>query len=280
MTVKIITDTLSDITADMAAKLGITVIPLYVRFGETIYRDRIDITSEDFYRRLVNEPKLPSTTQPSPNDFAEVYKKLGEQTDEILVITVSSKMSGTSQSANQAKELAKSKVKIEVIDTLQVAMAEGLVVMAAADAANKGGNLAQVAEVARKALSRIHLVAYFDTLKYLAKGGRIGKASGLVGSLLSVKPILTIREGEMAPLTRVRSLPAGLDYVFNFAKGFPKIEAIAVEHATTTVEADKLVERLGAIFPKDKIVRSVISPVIGTYSGPGALALTVLEAEK
>jgi DegV family protein with EDD domain len=280
MTVKIITDTLSDITADMAAKLGITIIPLYVRFGETMYRDRIDITSEDFYRRLVNEVKLPSTTQPSPNDFAELYKKLAEQTDEILVVTVSSKMSGTSQSATQAKELVMGKVKVEVVDTMHVAMAEGLPVLAAANAAARGGNLAQVAEATRSALSRVHLVAYFDTLKYLAKGGRIGKAAGLVGSLLSVKPLLTIREGEMAPLTRVRSLSAGLDAMYNFAVAYPKIEAMSVEHATTSVEADKLVERLGAIYPKDKIVRSVITPVIGTYSGPGAIALTVLEAEK
>jgi DegV family protein with EDD domain len=280
MTVKIVTDTLSDITADLAAQLGITVIPLYVRFGEEMYRDRIDITSEDFYRRLVNEPKLPSTTQPSPNDFLDIYKKLAEGTDEILVITVSSKMSGTYQSAVQAKELLNCKAKIEVIDSLQVAMAEGLVVIAAANAARQGGDLAKIAGVARSALSRVHLVAYFDTLKYLAKGGRIGKASGLVGSLLSVKPILTIKEGEMAPLTRVRSLSAGLDYLYNFTAGFKNIEALALEHATTTLEADKLVERLNALYPKDKIYRSVISPVIGTYSGPGALALTVLEAEK
>jgi DegV family protein with EDD domain len=280
MTVKIVTDTLSDITADLAAKLGVTVIPLYVRFGETLYRDRIDITSEDFYRRLVNEPKLPSTTQPSPNDFAEVYNKLAEETDEILVISISSKMSGTYQSATQAKEMVQGKVKIEIIDTLQVAMAEGLVVVSAVNAVKAGANLAAAAEAARSALSRIHLVAYFDTLKYLAKGGRIGKASGLVGSLLSVKPILTTREGEMAPLTRVRSLSAGLDYLYNVVAGTSKVEAVAVEHATTTVEADKLVERLNNIFPKENIYRSVISPVIGTYSGPGAIALTVLEAEK
>jgi DegV family protein with EDD domain len=123
-------------------------------------------------------------------------------------------------------------------------------------------------------------VAYFDTLKYLAKGGRIGKAQGLLGSMLSVKPILTIRDGEMAPLTRVRSLTAGLDYLYNVVATASKIEGVAVEHATTRVEADKLVERIGKIFPKEKIYRSVISPVIGTYSGPGALALTVLEAEK
>lgn len=280
MTVKIITDTLSDITADIAANQDITIIPLYVRFGETIYRDRIDITSEDFYRRLLNEPKLPSTTQPSPNDFVELYKKLGAETDEILVITVSSKMSGTSQSAIQAKDLVKNKIKIEVIDSLQVAMAEGLVVMEAARTAQKGANLAEVVAAAHNALTRIHLVAYFDTLKYLAKGGRIGKAKGLIGSLLSVKPILTIKEGEMAPKTQVRSLSAGLDYMYNFAAGFSKIEALAVEHATTSVEADKLTERLSAIFPREKIVRSVITPVIGTYSGPGAIAVTVLEAEK
>jgi DegV family protein with EDD domain len=279
MTVKIVTDTLSDITADLAAKMGITVIPLYVRFGETIYRDRIDISSEDFYRRLVNEPKLPSTTQPSPNDFLEVYNKLAQQTDEILVITVSSKMSGTSQSARQAKDMVKGKVKIEIIDSLQVAMGLGLTVITAANAAKPGASLAKVAETVNNTLPRIHVICYFDTLKYLAKGGRIGKASGLVGSLLSVKPILTVREGEMAPLTRVRSMNAGMDYLYNVAAGM-KIEQMSVEHATTAVEADKLVERMNAFYAKDKIYRSVISPVIGTYCGPGAVSLTVLEAEK
>ncbi len=280
MTVKIVTDTLSDITADLAAKLDVTVIPLYVRFGEEIYRDRIDITSEDFYRRLVNESKLPSTTQPSPNDFAEIYKKLAEETDEILVITISSKMSGTFQSAVQAKEAVRGKCKVEVVDSLQVAFAEGLVVISVVNAVKNGANLHEAADMAHSAMSRIHLVAYFDTLKYLAKGGRIGKASGLVGSLLSVKPMLTTKDGEMAPLTRVRSLSAGLDYLYNVVAGSSEIEALAVEHATSTAEADKLVERLGAIYPKEKIYRSVISPVIGTYSGPGAIALTVLEAEK
>jgi DegV family protein with EDD domain len=280
MTVKIVTDTLSDITGDLAAQLGVTVVPLYVRFGEEIYRDRVEITSEDFYRRLVNEPKLPSTTQPTPNDFVEVYQKLAQETDEILVVVVSSKLSGTYQSATQAKEYLKGKCKIEIVDSLTVAMAEGLIVVSAVKAVKEGANLDKVADMARKAVPRSHLIAYFDTLKYLAKGGRIGKASGLLGSLLSVKPILTVHGGEMAPLTRVRSLSAGLDYLYNVVAGFSKIEGLAVEHATTPGDADKLVERLGAIYPKEKIYRSIISPVIGTYSGPNALALTVLEAEK
>jgi DegV family protein with EDD domain len=280
MTVKIVTDTLSDITFDLAEKLGVSVVPLYVRFGEEMYRDRVDISSQDFYRRLVNEPKLPSTTQPTPNDFAEVYKKLAQETDEILAIVVSSKLSGTYQSATQAKEMVNSKCRIEVVDSQQVAMGMGLIVISAVKAAKEGADLTKLADMARKAISRTHLVAYFDTLKYLAKGGRIGKAQGLLGSVLSVKPILTVRDGEMAPLTRVRSLTAGLDYLYSVAASYSKIEALALEHATTPADADKLVERLDKIFPKTQIYRSVISPVIGTYSGPNALALTVLEAEK
>jgi DegV family protein with EDD domain len=280
MTVKIVTDTLSDITDELAEEWGLTVVPLYVRFGKQIYRDRVEITTEDFYRRLVNEPVLPSTTQPTPNDFAGVYQKLAQETDEILVIVVSSKLSGTYQSAMQARDYLKNKCRIEIVDSLNVALGEGLIVISAAKAIKEGADLATATEVARGAISRCHLIAYFDTLKYLAKGGRIGKAQGLLGSVLSVKPILTVKDGEMAPMTRVRSLSAGLDYLYNTAVGFKNIEGLALEHATTPVDADNLAKRLDAIYPSERIYRSVISPVIGTYAGPNALALTILEAEK
>ncbi len=281
MTVKVVTDTLCDITGDLVTQLGITTVPLYVRFGEEVYRDRVDITSEDFYRRLMNEPKLPSTTQPTPNDFTEVYTKLAQETDEILVIVVSSKLSGTYQSATQAKDYLKNKCRIEIIDSTTVAMGEGLIVISAVNAIKAGANLDKAAEIARKATTRSHLIAYFDTLKYLAKGGRIGKAKEFLGSMLSVKPLLTIEDGEMSPLTRVRSIRAGLDYLYNFVASHKgNIEGLAVEHTTDIENADLLVNRLGDIYPKERIYRSIISPVIGTYSGPNAMALTVLEAEK
>ncbi len=280
MTVKIITDTLSDITGDLVDELGITVVPLYVRFGEEIYRDRVEITSEEFYRRLVNEPTLPSTTQPTPNDFVEVYNKVAKETDEILVIVVSSKLSGTFQSATQAKEMVKNKCRIEIVDSLSVAMTQGLIVIAAVKAVKAGAKLDEAAELARKAVPRSHLVAYFDTLKYLAKGGRIGKAQSLLGSMLSVKPILTMRDGEMAPLTRMRSLNAGMDYLYNAVAAVPEIEELAVEHTTNIADADAMIERLSAIYPKERIYRSDISPVIGVYSGPNALAVSILEAGK
>jgi DegV family protein with EDD domain len=280
MTVKIVTDSLSDITNDIAGEMGITVVPLYVRFGEEVFRDRVEITTEEFYRRLVGDDILPSTTQPTPNDFASVYRKLAEETDEILVIVVSSKLSGTYQSALQAKESFEGKCRIEIVDSLSVAMGMGLIVIAAAKAVMAGANLDEVTNLALRAVPRSHVIAYFDTLKYLAKGGRIGKAQSLLGSVLSVKPILMVKDGEMAPLTRVRSVHAGIDYLYNFVAGFSNIEGLAVEHATTPDDADRLVERLGSIYPKEKIHRSIVSPVIGTHAGPHPIAVMVLEAEK
>lgn len=279
MTVKIVTDTLSDITGDLAKNLDLVIVPLYVRFGDEIFRDRVEISTEEFYRRLVYESTLPSTTQPTPHDFVEVYNKLAKETDEILVITISSKLSGTYQSAMQAKKMIQGKCRINVVDSLSVAMGQGLIVISTVNAVKKGANLDEATEFAQKTVTRSHLIAYFDTLKYLAKGGRIGKAQGLLGSMLSVKPILMVKDGEMSPLTRVRSLNGGFDYLFSVVANAGKLESLAVEHATTPGDADKLVERFSTIFPKEDIYRSVISPVVGTHAGPNALAVSYLEAE-
>ena len=279
MAVKIVTDSLSDITSDIAQGLGITVVPLTVSFGKESFLDRITMTTDEFYYRLVHDPNWPTTTQPPPGAFLDVYNKLAEETDEILVITLSSKLSGTYQSALNAKGLVEKECRIEVIDSLTVAMGLGLIVIAAAKAAQAGANLDEVAALVHRAMPRSHLFAFFDTLKYLAKGGRIGKAQGLLGAMLSIKPILTVKDGEMSPVTKLRSRAAGMDYLCNSVAGFSHIEELAVEHATTPEEADRLVERLSSVFPKERIYRSTISPVVGTYAGPGAMAVTVLEAE-
>jgi len=280
MTVKIVTDSLSDITGDLTGELGIDVVPVYVRFGEEVYKDRVEMTTEQFYHRLVHGGIFPTTTQPTPNDFVEVYQELAKETDEILVITLSSKLSGTYQSAMQAKSMVQGKCRIEVIDSMTVIMGLGLIVISASDAAKAGANLDELIKLVNSAVQRSHPVMFFDTLKYLAKGGRIGKAQSFLGSVLAVKPVLTIKDGEVHPVTRLRSRTAGLDYLYNFVAGFPKIEHLAVEHATTPDEADALIERLGALYPKEKIYKSTVSPVIGTYAGPNVLSVSVLEAEK
>jgi len=279
MAVKIVTDSLSDITSDLAKEMGITVIPLTVFFGQEAYLDRVTITTDEFYDRLIHGNIWPTTTQPPPKDFTDVYDKLTEETDEILVITLSSKLSGTYQSALAGKDQVKKKCQIEVIDSLTVAMGLGLVVISTARKAQTGAKLDEVTDFARKALDRSHFIAYFDTLKYLAKGGRVGRAQGLLGSILSIKPILTVKEGEISPVTRLRSQAAGREYLYNFITGFSKIEALAVEHTTLPDEADRLAERLSPSYPKEIIYRSTVSPVLGVYGGPNALAVTVLEAE-
>lgn len=277
MAVKIITDSTSDITSDLAQEMGITVVPLTVTFGHESFLDRVEITTDEFYRRLSRENIFPTTTQPSPGAFADVYNKLAEETDEILVVVISGKLSGTYQSATNAKTMVKKKCRIEVIDSLSTAMGLGLMVIAAAKATKGEVKLDEIIDVVNKRIPRVHPIFYFETLKYLAKGGRIGKAQGLLGAMLSIKPLLTVKDGEITPLTRVRTKVAGMDYMYNFVAGFSHIEELAVEHCTTPDDADKLVERLNSIYPKERIYRSTISPVLGTYAGPNAIAVTVLE---
>jgi len=278
MAVSIVTDSTSDITSELAKKLDVTVIPLTVFFGRKSYLDRIEMTTDEFYRRLSTESIFPTTTQPAPAAFTEVYQKILAKGDDVLVIVISSKLSGTFQSATTAISLAGAEGRVQVIDSLSTAMGLGVQVIAAAKLAQRGFALDQVTKAASEYVPRSHVIVLFDTLKYLAKGGRIGKAQGLLGAMLSVKPILTVKDGVVHPLTRLRSMAAGEDYLFNFVKGFSNIAELAVEHATAPKAADALTARLGAIYPAERIYRSTMSPVLGTYMGPNVLSVSVLES--
>jgi len=281
MTVQIITDSLSDLTKEHIAGLGITVVPLRVLFGHETYLDRVTITPDDFYKRLIEGSVWPTSTQPTPQDFANAYDEAAKDTDEILVITLSSKLSGTYQSAKAGIDLKKTKkCRIQVIDSQTVAMGLGLVVLATAREAKNGASLDKLEAFALRGLARSHWVAYFDTLKYLAKGGRIGKAAGLVGSLLSVKPILNSKGGEMSPVTRVRSRAAGLEYIYNFVKENKNIEMLGLEHTTDPMITDSIAGRFVKDYPGVPIIRSSVSPVLGVYGGPNALGVGVLVVEK
>ncbi|MCL2678681.1 MAG: DegV family protein [Dehalococcoidia bacterium] len=280
MAVKIVTDSTSDIPVEVAESLGITIIPLTILFGQETFRDRVDMSTEEFYRRLVRENVLPTTTQPAPGVFAEAYEKLiGGTSDEVLTIVLSGRLSGTYTSAMNAIDMVNGNGRIEVIDSKLAAMSLGLVVVAAAKLAQqKDMTLRRLTEEVRHRLKCANIIVAFDTMKYLAKGGRIGKAQGLLGSLLSVKPVLTLRDGEVAPLTRLRTMKLASDYLYNYVASMKKIEALAVEYATTPHEADVLAMRLGALFPHEQILRSTVSPVLGTYMGPNVLAVSFIEA--
>ncbi|CAI83271.1 MULTISPECIES: DegV family protein [Dehalococcoides] len=277
MTVKIVTDSTSDISQKLAAELGITVVPLTVSFGNEHFKDGVSITPEQFFTRLTSQNIYPTTTQPSPGLFLETFEKLCEETDEILVITVSSKLSGTLSSAKNAAAIIHGRCQVEVIDSQRVIMGTGLLAIYAAELAKTGLNLKELSQAISQKLDDCHPIMYFDTLTYLHKGGRMGKAQSLVGTMLSIKPILKMEDGIICPLSKVRSPRAGMDYLYKFINSYPKIKYLAVEHATSPEDADELVERLGNILPKEQIFRSRIGPVVGTYTGANAVAVTVLE---
>lgn len=279
MAVKIVTDTLSDIPPELAQELGISVVPLNVHFGTEAYRDGIDISTEEFYQRLADDKVFPTTSAPPPGVFVELFTKLAEETDEILAIMPSHKFSAIYESALQGKDLVEVDCHIEVIDSLLVIGSELLVVIKAAKAAQSGATLEQLSEMVRKAMLRAHTRMAFDTLEYLRRGGRIGKGQAFLGGLLRVNPILEVKDGEVMPITRARNRAKAMDYLINFAKGFSKIESLAVEYATTPGDLEILAERLNEICPKELIYKSRVSPVVGAHVGPHVLAVSVLEGE-
>ena len=275
MTVKIVTDSVCDLPPKIANELGITVIPLNVRFGEEVYRDGIDLTAEQFYEKLKYSKTLPVTSVPSPQSFAEAYDKLAEGTDEILAIILSSKLSGTYEVALQSIGLMKKKCRVEVIDSQWAVMAQGFIVIAAARAAQAGASLDEVADLTKSNIIRVDMRAAFDTLEYLRRGGRIGAAQAFLGSMLKINPIITIKDGVVEPAGRTRSRTKAIDYLYNFAMSYSHIEEIAVEDAACPDDAKLLVECLSSKFPKERIYRSRTTPVIGTHTGPGLLLVAV-----
>jgi DegV family protein with EDD domain len=276
MTVKIVTDSVSDISPAIAGQLGITVVPLNVVFGSNIYRDGVDITTEEFYQKLENSQILPTTSTPPLQTFIEVYEKLAEETDEIMVVTISRKLSATGESALKAIDSVSKKCRIEVVDSHWAMMAEGLLAIAAAKAAQAGENLDALIELTEHNSNRMDMRLAFDTLEYLKRGGRIGKARALMGSVLGINPILGIRDGEVFPFGRERSRSRAIEHLHQFVFAYNNIEELSVEDATTPDETDELVRKIGAKFPVERIYRSKLSPVIGTNTGPHVIGVAVL----
>ena len=279
MSVKIVTDSTADIPAELARELGIEVVPLKVRFGTQEFLDGVEMSSEEFYQRLVSGPDLPTTSQPSIGEFTEVYERLGEGADGILSLHVSSKLSGTINSATQASEQANVDCSIEVVDTLQASMALGLIVIAVARASASGAGLEELTSLAKDVTPRAEFFVLFDTLEYLQKGGRIGKARAFLGGILSIKPLLILRDGEVHELTKERTRRKGISRLIQIAEEFGPVEDLAVLHSTAPDEAQSLAKDLAGMMPGGREpVISRAGSVIGTYAGPGALGIALIRS--
>lgn len=269
------TDSISDLPAEIVKALDITVIPMMVNFGEETYRDGLDLSPEQFYERLKTSTVFPHTTVPSIHLFSDTFDKLAKENEEILVITVSSRLAASYNESTQAIRFMKRKCRVEVIDSHWAGMAEGFVVMAAARAALAGAGLDEAKEVTQKTMSRVEFHATFDTLEYLGRGGRIGHAWAMLGSLLKVNPVITLKNGVVEPVSKARSRAKAIDQLYQFAESCSNIEQMAVEDAASPKEADALVKRLGALFPEEKILRSKAAPTVGAHTGPSLLLVSI-----
>lgn len=279
MTVKIVTDSGSDLPSDIVKALGITVVPVYICFGEQIYRDGVDISPDEIYQRLTNGSSVyPTTTQPMPVDLANVYRELSKDADAIVSIHLPARLSGTYNSALQGKVLAKTSCDIEVIDSLSLSMGLGLIVMAAARVAQAGGNLKQVLYETKRVIPKVHIFGIMDTLKYLFAGGRISKTKATIGSLLNVKPLLSLKDGEIFQTGLVRTYAKGLDHQYEFVEKALDVQEVAIVQSTNLKEAETLKKRISSIVPEEKIHIARLGAGLGVHGGPGTMITAIKRA--
>ncbi|MCX7911742.1 MAG: DegV family protein [Dehalococcoidales bacterium] len=275
MPVRVVTDSVADIPPDLVRELDITVVPVLLRFGEETYRDGIDMSKEEFYRRLVASPVMPTTAAPSMDAFVRIYAELARQSDEIVAVMLSSRLSGVYNVALQAARLIADSCRVTVVDSGWAVMAEGFIVIEAARAARAGAGLEEVLEVIERTKGRVDMRAVLGTLEYLKRGGRIGRAQALLGSMLHIQPMVTLRGGVVEPVGRVHSRTRAIEALYEHVASFSRIDGLAVEEAGCPEDAEQLIGLLSRIYPRERILRSPTTPVIGAHTGPGLLLVAI-----
>lgn len=274
---RILVDSTADIPTQRARDLGIEVAPLTVEFGDESYRDGVDLDGPSFYRKLASSPIVPTTSTPPPALFDERYRTLvAEGATGILAMHIASALSGTySVSRTAADEVsAATGVPIEVIDTRQVSAGFGLPAEIVAAEARDGASLAQLKSHAEQLLSRIHLVAVLDTLAYLQRGGRIGKSSALLGTLLNIKPLLEVKGGEVLPLDKPRTRARAQARIGEIIKSLGPLEAVAIAQSDDTIGQE--LHHVVREFWSGPVEMFSLGPVVGTHAGPGAGAVVAI----
>ncbi|MFQ6057860.1 MAG: DegV family protein [Anaerolineae bacterium] len=277
--VRVVTDSLANIPSEIVQELGITVVPTNVHFGQEVYRDGIDLTSEEFYAKLTQSETLPTTSQPSVGAFEEVYRRLGRETKQIISLHIPAAVSGTLNSAYTAAQ-ALPELEIAIIDSTQISMALGWLVIAAARAAHQGKGLDEIVALAQEMIPRLRLLAVLDTLEYAHRGGRIGKAQALMGTLLQVKPILQVLDSEVLPVENVRTKRKALQRLVEMIAHMAPLEEAAIIHTHDPGLAQRVREMLAPIHPVDRIPIAEAGPVLGAHAGPGAVGVACVMRQR
>jgi len=257
-------------------KLGITVVPLNVIFGEEVLKDGVDITSKEFYKRLEESKKLPSSSQPTPDEFSEVYQNLLKKYDKIISIHLSEKLSGTINSARAAaKEFGE---KVFTFDSQSISVGVGLQVEATVEAIKEGLSLDEIKDYLQRLRESTHVMFTLDTLEYLEKGGRIGKAESLLGSLLNIKPIIIVREGLYHAFGKTRSQKKAIRKISKHLQKISNgrtVKRLAVAHGMAQEAMEILKKDLEKAFNIKASIVTEVGPVIGVHTGPGTIGTAI-----
>jgi DegV family protein with EDD domain len=271
----VVTDSSAYIPEEALGDLNIPVIPVWLIWGDDRFRDGVDIDPPTFYRRLRESEVFPTTSQPSAGEFEDFFQQIGAEAEAIVGVFLTSKLSGTVASA-QAAQMELPELNIQIVDSLSVSMGLGFIVLAAARAAAAGRSLDDVIAIAEEMRDRVHLLFVVDTLEYLHRGGRIGGAKWLLGTALSIKPLLHFVDGTIEPLVQVRTkrkaVARMLDVVEERLGGRRMAEASVID-ANSPEEGDAIAEQVKERFGISTVYRTVLSPAIGVHGGPGTLAI-------
>jgi len=279
MAIRIITDSTSDISLEQAKKMNITIVPLKVIFGDKEYREGIEITIDGFYQKLVQAEKLPTTSQPSPDDFVEYFNQAKEAGDSVIVLLIASKLSGTVQSAMIAKEMADYS-DIYVVDSLTTTAGLRLLVEHAVKLRDQGLKVTQIFEAVEGLKDKIVFLAMVDTLEYLYKGGRLSKSSAIIGSLLKFKPIIKVKDGAIGVVGKERGTNKGIAKILEtideygvFDQEYPIILGYTAESSKTVILEEKIAEKYGI----KNLPMYPVGCVVGTHAGPGACLIAYIK---
>ncbi len=275
--VKIVTDSSADLPPGVAEALGITVLPINIHFGNKVYREGVDIDAREFFDLVSRDGVHPSTSPPPTSLFETTYTELLKQTDQVISIHTSSKLSGVFSRAQRAASPHLGRAHIHVIDSQLVSVGLGMLVTAAAQAAERGADVDQVVRLVRGMIPRIYIAFFADTLDYLERGGRIRKAQAILGSMLNIKPLLILEDGDIVALEKVRARAKAVEKLVEFIVEFTHIERMVILHSNTPEDVNMLIEQIHLAIPNLEIRVDLYGPSLGTHLGPGALGVVVYE---
>jgi DegV family protein with EDD domain len=275
MTVRIVTDSTCDLPDSTLQKFNITMVPASVVWQGRAYKDRVELSHDQLFAWLEQGDKVPTTAAPPPAYFSETFRRLAEETKEIVSLHVTSEHSAVYDVAQKGRDAVANGCRIEVIDTRLVSMAMGLVVLDAARTANRGASMEEVLNAVRNSVSHVREYAAFDTMRYLTLGGRVNRVVGNLGTTLKIRPILTITDGRIKLAGLARTYGQAIERVKSFVEKVGRVEEWSVVYSTDRAEAERLAEYMTRLCPMGEVPITRLGPALGVHGGPGSVVVAV-----